>query len=115
MGGSAQTYPETLMQKILMMYLAYIGLYCSGEIFSSIIDLKFVYKTESFDTYEQLYKTILPIESNYYTRLSQGKVFNTDPYVNETVKKILGISSTMIKRYFHKLYTKKKKKKCNLC
>ena len=107
LGGSAQIDPHTLIERILTIYFGFIGMYYSGEVYSSIVGTLLLRDTLPFDTFQKIN------ESGFTVQIAHDRLFNyrqymTDPYFDKILSSRKSISGLNIPKCFHQLYTEGK-------
>ena len=89
-GGSTFASPQTLMQKMFMIYFAFLSYYYSNEFYSSLIETQLSFETTSYDTYQEIFESKFRIrmkddyKSNF---IINGKLSIEDMYYNKILNK----------------------------
>ena len=90
MGMTAETQPRTIIQNIFFICFILISMKYSADFYSDVVDIQFVDKTVSFDTYKDMVKSNLSIYGNSAVMALVDT--NDDPHV-EIIKKKVNRSS----------------------
>ena len=105
LGGSSQIDPHTMIERILTVYFGFIGMYYSGEIYSSIVGTLLLRDALPFDSFQKIYESGYTIEVSYARYLANHKQYIMDRYLDKIVYSWKTIREENLPKCFDLLYT----------